>query len=69
MLIYMIEKDLNNEMQNCLAENTIFKELTSSKITVKLHINTEVKPIATPPRSIPYHLQERASKVIEDMIK
>ena len=65
----MIEKDLNNEMQNCLAENTIFKELTSSKITVKLHINTEVKPIATPPRSIPYQKQERASKVIEDMIK
>ena len=68
MLINMIEKDLNNEMQNCLAENTISKELASSKITAKLYVNTEVKPIATP-RSILYHLQERASKVIEDMIK
>ena len=56
-------------MQNCLAENTISKELASSKITAKLYVNTEVKPIATPPRCILYHLQERASKVIEDMIK
>ena len=35
----------------------------------KFHINAEVKPIAIPQRSIPYHLKERASKVIEDMIK
>ena len=37
--------------------------------SVKLHVNTEVKPIATPPRSVPYHLKERVSRVIEDMIK
>ena len=47
----------------------IFKELASSEISVKLHVNTEVKPIATPPRSVPYHLKERASKVIEDLVK
>ena len=37
--------------------------------SVKLHISTEVKPIANPPRSVPYHLKERASKIMEDIIK
>ena len=35
----------------------------------KLHVNTEVKPVATTPRFVPYHLKERAPKVIKDIIK
>ena len=31
---------------------------------IKLHVNTEVKAVATPPRSVPYHLEEQVSKVI-----
>ena len=67
----MIEKDLNNEIQTSLAEYTHnFQGIGKLKNhSVKLHVNTEVKSIATPPRYIPYHLKERASKVIEDMIK
>ena len=67
MPIIVIEKDLNNKIQTCQAEYTHnFQGIASSKISVKLHVDTEVKPIVTTPRSIPY--QERASKVIEDMI-
>ena len=35
---------------------------------VKLHIDKGVKPIATPPRSTPYHLQERVQKLLDEMI-
>ena len=72
MPINMIEKDLcYNEIQTCLAEYTHnFQGIGKIKNhCVKLHVNTEVVPIATPPRSVLYHLKERASKVIEDMIK
>ena len=67
----MIERDLDNEIQTCLLEYTHnFQGIDKLKNhSVKLHVNTDVKPIATPPRSVPYHLKERASKVIEDMIK
>ena len=67
----MIERGLDNEIQTCLLEYTHnFQGIGKLKNhSVKLHINTDVKPIATPPRSVPYHLKERASKVIEDMIK
>ena len=36
---------------------------------IKLHTDPNVKPINVPPRSIPYNLQDREQKVIEDMIK
>ena len=35
---------------------------------VKLQINTKAKPVATPPRSIPYHFRDQVSRVIQDMI-
>ena len=35
---------------------------------IKLHVNTEVKAVATPPRSVPYHLEEQVSKIIQEMI-
>ena len=30
--------------------------------------HTEAKPVATPPRSIQYHLRDQASRFIQDMI-
>ena len=36
---------------------------------IKLHINTSIKPIVKPQRTVPYHLQQQVNKVIEDMIK
>ena len=36
---------------------------------VKLHVDTSIKPVATPARPVPYHLKERVSKKIEKMIQ
>ena len=36
---------------------------------VKLHVNGAIKPVNVPPRSIPYHLQERADKPVQEMIE
>ena len=35
---------------------------------VRLHIDKSVKPVVTPPRTTPYHLEERVDKVIDEMI-
>ena len=36
---------------------------------VKLYINDPAKPIAVPPRPIPYHFKARIDDVIESMFK
>ena len=36
---------------------------------VKLHVDESVKPVSVPPRSIPYHLQERAQHAINEMVQ
>ena len=36
---------------------------------VKLHTNPEIKPVAVPPRSVPYHLKERVDDAIDEMIR
>ena len=35
---------------------------------VKMHVDKSIKPIASPPRATPYHLQERVNTAIADMI-
>ena len=35
---------------------------------IKLHVDPEVKPHRAPPRPVPYHLRERATKAIQEMI-
>ena len=66
----MIDNDLQGKIQSCLAEYPhTFKGIGKLKnYQIKLNINTEAKPVATPPRSIPYHLRDQASRVIQDMI-
>ena len=68
--INMTDNDLQGKVQSCLAEyRHNFKGIGKLKnYQIKLHINTETKPVATPPRSIPYHLCDQASKVIQGMI-
>ena len=39
------------------------------KHEIKLQIKLEVKPKVKPKRTIPYYSQERANKIIEDMVK
>ena len=36
---------------------------------VKLHVDPKIKPVALPPRTTPYHLEERVEKAIEKMIE
>jgi hypothetical protein len=35
---------------------------------VKLNMDMSVKPVATPPRPVPYHLKERVARVIEEIV-
>ena len=70
-MISRTRSDLSREMlQNVLAhypEN--FTGLGKLKhYKVKLHIDRSVKPVVVPPRSVPYHLQDRFDKAIKEMV-
>ena len=62
--------DPKGEIQSSLAEYSHnFRGIGKLKNhQIKLHVNTEVKLVATPPRSVPYHLKEQVSRVIQEMI-
>ena len=68
--INMIHTDSNGKIQSCLAEYAHnFQGIGRLKThVIKLHVNPDIKPVATPPRSIPYHLKEQATKVLQEMI-
>jgi len=36
---------------------------------IKLHVDTSIKPVTVPPRSVPYHLKDRVDKAIGEMIQ
>ena len=36
---------------------------------VKLYTDNSIKPVAVPPRSVPYHLKGRVSDAIDNMLK
>jgi hypothetical protein len=67
----MIEKGSKSNLQDILAcypENfNGLGKLQGHK--VKLHCNPDVKPVNVPAHSFPYHLKERAQKVIDEMIE
>ena len=73
--VLLIESECKNELksklQKCLArypEN--FSGLGKLRNhQAKFHVDESVKPVNVPPRSIPYHLQERAQRTIDEMIK
>ena len=73
--VLMIESEckntLNAKLQSCLAkypENfTVLGKLCNHQ--VKFHVDESIKPVNVPPRSIPYHLQERAQRAINEMIE
>ena len=68
--INMIHTDPKGEIQSCLAEYShTFQGIGKLKNhKIKLQVNTEVKPVATTPRSILYNLKEQVSRVIQEMI-
>ena len=59
------------EIQDILAEHAkVFQgigKLLNHK--VKIHVNKDVKPVAEPPRRIPYHLKSRVDVAVIDMVK
>ena len=68
--ILMIKSNKDN-LQTILSEYpqnfSGLGKLHNYKVT--LHCDTDVKPVNVPAHSFPYHLQERAQKAIDDMIK
>ena len=73
--IRMIESDVPSESKQLLQDTLKnypenFTGLGKLRhYQVKLHIDESVKPVAVPPRSVPYHLQERFQKAIDEMVQ
>ena len=68
--INMIHTDPKGEIQSFLAEYSHnFRGIGKLKNhQTKLHVDTEEKPVASPPRSVPYYLKEQVPKVIQEMM-
>ena len=68
--INMINTDYKGQIQSCLAEyHHNFQGIGKLKNhKIKLHVNEDIKPVATPPRSMPYHLKDQATRAIQEMI-
>ena len=66
----MTDADLYGEIQSCLAEYAHnFEGIGKLKNhQIKLNVNLEIKPVAIPPRSIPYRLKDQVNKTIQEMI-
>ena len=64
--VNMISKNIScpTEYEAILAEHPkVFTGLGKLKDhEVVLHVNPEVKPVAQPPRTVPYHIEERVTK-------
>ena len=69
--INMIHSPNKDEIEEILSTHKhVFNGVGKLKnYQVKLHVDESVKPIATPARPVPYHLQERVNKVMEEMVE
>ena len=69
--ILMIDSEDKKDLQDCLIKYprnfTGLGRLKNHQ--VKLHVDQEIKPVNVPPRSMPYHLKERAQRAIDEMIQ
>ena len=71
MPVQMIKCKESPRIQEILADYPQnFKHLGKLKgHVVRLHIDNNVKPVAEPPRRIPYHLESRVEESISEMLK
>ena len=71
MPINMIKGDKPEAIQDVLASHSeVFSGIGKLKdYTVKLHVDDSVKPVAEPPRRIPYHLTSQVEELIGEMLK
>ena len=69
-MIKLADKELQEKMQSVIASvPAVFKGVGHLKDhVVKLLVDKDVKPVAEPPRRIPYHLKSRVDHVISDML-
>ena len=74
--IHMIDSNLSGkdkeDIQSILTnypENFQNKIGKHTSYQVKLHVDSSVKPIVTPPTPTPYHLVKRIERVIDEMLK
>ena len=69
--IWMIEECKSQELHDCLTRYpesfSGFGKLKNHK--VKLHINSNIKPVSVQQSLIPYHLKEQADQALNKMIK
>ena len=68
--VNMIHADEKQQIQQILQQHpNLFKGIGKLKNhLVKLHVDTSIKPIAEPDRTIPYHLQDRVNEILQEMI-
>ena len=68
--VNMIQND-QMKLQDILTKYTdIFQGVGKLKNhQVKLHVNTDVKPVVSKQRPIPYHLRDRVNKTIKQMLE
>ena len=69
-MIELKDNGLKENLQQTIASKaSLFRGIGKLKnYTVKLQHNESVKPVAEPPRRIPYHLKSRIEEVVSDMI-
>ena len=70
-MIKLADKNLQGKMQNIIASvPAVFEGVGNLKdYTVKLQVDKDVKPVAEPPRRVPYHLKSRVDQAIGDMVQ
>ena len=69
-IIELTDNTLKGNLQEIIGSKApVFKGIGKLKdYTVKLRYDSSVKPVAEPPRRIPYHLKSRVEETITDMI-
>ena len=69
-MVYSVNVNAKERLQACLVKyQDTFTGVGKLKgHQVKLHVDHTIKPVVEPQRSVPYHLKERGSKVLEGMM-
>ena len=70
MLIKMIKLENKQNVQTilCKCPNNFKGKGKLQNHQVKLHIDSQVKPVAEPPKRIPYNLKERVADAIDEIL-
>lgn len=70
-MIKFSDNKLKEELQNTIASmSELFKGVGRMKNhVVKLPVDEKIKPVAEPPRRVPYHLVSRVNEIIDGMLK